>query len=273
MSPQLDAMPTSAKDNKKQRRKEVTAELARHEAALKQLVRAAEADADPLRSFAPFVAYSRNGLDACIRAFTGEGLPAPLAAWALALCRGNMQEMYEAVWGWSDKKKQRQLEDESSRFLVAFEAAAAAPAPAEAAEGAGEAQAAGGAEGQPLAYLNYRFEVEDGVPVAYCYEVQLEERAQRKGLGKHLMRLLELMALRNGMAGVLLTVMRANTDAIAFYARLGYSEHESSPGYADPDEEPAGYVILCKPLSRPARGHSHAHGHGHAHGHAGCCGC
>lgn len=38
-----------------------------------------------------------------------------------------------------------------------------------------------------------RFEVEDGEPLAYCYEVQLEEKAQRRGLGKHMMQLLELM--------------------------------------------------------------------------------
>lgn len=34
------------------------------------------------------------------------------------------------------------------------------------------------------------------MPVAYCYEVQLEEAAQRKGLGKHLMQLLELIVRR-----------------------------------------------------------------------------
>ena len=38
-----------------------------------------------------------------------------------------------------------------------------------------------------------RFELEDDVPVAYCYELQLEAAAQRKGLGKFLMQLLELI--------------------------------------------------------------------------------
>jgi len=41
-----------------------------------------------------------------------------------------------------------------------------------------------------------RFEIEDGLAVAYCYEVQLEGPALRKGLGKHLMQLLELMVGR-----------------------------------------------------------------------------
>ena len=34
--------------------------------------------------------------------------------------------------------------------------------------------------------------------MAYCYEVQLEERARRKGLGKHLMQLLELIVRPRG---------------------------------------------------------------------------
>jgi hypothetical protein len=38
-----------------------------------------------------------------------------------------------------------------------------------------------------------RFDLEDDVPVVYCYELQLEEAAQRKGLGKFLMQLLELI--------------------------------------------------------------------------------
>ncbi len=175
--------------------------------------------------------------------------------------------------------------------------------------------------------------------MAYCYEVQLEERAQRKGLGKHLMQLLELIvshvgvaggaadgvgtagiplrcgggrpafgrgrpalvpapihhsrhqpaaaqpfrpspnhstpqptnpppkAVKYGMAGVMLTVMRGNGAALSFYHRLGYKEHASSPGYDDPDAS-EGYLILFKPL---VKARPHAHGHAHAHGHG--CGC
>jgi GNAT superfamily N-acetyltransferase len=50
-----------------------------------------------------------------------------------------------------------------------------------------------GADHAALPPADARFEVEEGEPLAYCYELQLEGRAQRKGLGKHLMQLLELM--------------------------------------------------------------------------------
>lgn len=79
----------------------------------------------------------------------------------------------------------------------------AAPAPTAAAAtttttagtvaGAGAAAAGTAALGGPLAYVNFRFELDEGVPIVYCYEVQLEEGAQRKGLGKFMMQLLELM--------------------------------------------------------------------------------
>jgi len=40
-----------------------------------------------------------------------------------------------------------------------------------------------GAARQPAAYVHYRWEEEAGAPVLYCYEIQLEPRVQRKGLG------------------------------------------------------------------------------------------
>ena len=39
-------------------------------------------------------------------------------------------------------------------------------------------------EGAPQAYVHFRWEEEEGVPVLYCYEIQLEAAVQRKGLGK-----------------------------------------------------------------------------------------
>ena len=67
---------------------------------------------------------------------------------------------------------------------------------------------------------------------------------------------------RAGMSCVLLTVMRGNGDAVNFYTRLGYSEHDTSPGYDYP-EEAEEYVILHKPLPKrrqPAAGGAAAGG-------------
>lgn len=93
----------------------MSAEIARYQAAVKAVVAAAEADAAPLAAFAPFVRYERGSLSAAIAAFSSATLPPPLAEWALGLCRANMRELYDGVWGWSDKKKKRQLEHVSWR--------------------------------------------------------------------------------------------------------------------------------------------------------------
>lgn len=45
-----------------------------------------------------------------------------------------------------------------------------------------------------VGFVHYRFIVEEEVPVVYVYELQLEACAQRKGLGKFLMQLIELIA-------------------------------------------------------------------------------
>ena len=52
-----------------------------------------------------------------------------------------------------------------------------------------------------------RFEVEDCAPILYVYEVQLEQSAQRKGLGPFLMTFLKLYAKKNKLERIMLTVM------------------------------------------------------------------
>lgn len=52
-----------------------------------------------------------------------------------------------------------------------------------------------------------RFEVEDHAPIMYVYEVQIEQRAQRQGLGPFLMTFLKLYAKKNQLERIMLTVM------------------------------------------------------------------
>lgn len=155
-------------------------------------------------------------------------------AWCLKLCRVNMEGMYKEVWGWSNPKKKKQLAAEASRYLIAW-------APDE-------------AKGRrPVGYINFRFEKHEcePVPVLYCYELQLEPEVQRKGLGQAMMRLLELIAVKQGMERVMLTVFRNNEAAKAMYAKMGYTEDEISPGY-DNKSKADKYIILSKFMLREA---------------------
>ena len=93
-----------------------------------------------------------------------------------------------------------------------------------------------------------RFEEEGGKPVLYVYEIQLESRCQGKGLGKFMMRMVELVAFQLGMSSVMLTVMQENSAALKLYTSLGYTEHSSSPPATVGDSP--GYLILHKPIRR-----------------------
>lgn len=107
------------------------------------------------------------------------------------------------------------------------------------------------AEAVPVAYVSLRYEVEAGEAVLYVYEVQLEEAVQRKGLGRCLMQLCELIAHRLGMRCIRLTVMHGNEGARKLYASLGYTLDESTPTSCDPSSD-AQYDILCKRMRQRA---------------------
>lgn len=60
----------------------------------------------------------------------------------------------------------------------------------------------------------------------YCiyllsYELQLEESARGKGLGRFMMQALESMASKHKMQKVVLTVLKNNLPALQFFYTLG----------------------------------------------------
>ncbi|KAL8869112.1 MAG: hypothetical protein Q9174_004516 [Haloplaca sp. 1 TL-2023] len=100
-------------------------------------------------------------------------------------------------------------------------------------------------------FLSFMLTYEDGHEVVYCYELHLDPALQGKGLGRHLMSLMEGAGQKSGVEKSMLTVFIDNQSALGFYSRLGYSKDEYSPEpkklrngtVKEPD-----YVILSKPL-------------------------
>ncbi len=45
--------------------------------------------------------------------------------WAFALCKANMEAIYDTSWGWSDADKREELATPEARFLVAYDKASA----------------------------------------------------------------------------------------------------------------------------------------------------
>ncbi|KAI3862962.1 hypothetical protein MKX03_005345 [Papaver bracteatum] len=72
-------------------------------------------------------------------------------------------------------------------------------------------------------FVQYRFVPEEEIPVAYVYELHLEQCVQGKGLGKFLMQLVERIAYEYRMSAVMLTVQKRNVFAMDFYmSKLRY---------------------------------------------------
>ncbi|GAA5980057.1 hypothetical protein JCM10908_001515 [Rhodotorula pacifica] len=154
--------------------------------------------------------------------------------WIWTLFEENMRSLYErSSEGYDPEEKRAELFHPEARFLLL--------------------RSAQDPIKPPLGYCIFRFDTEeteaeegedDLCDVAYCYELQIESAAQKQGVGRVLMDALERLARAYKMDKTMLTAFKNNTDAVAFYQRIGFATDEADPsqyGIEDVD-----YVILSK---------------------------
>lgn len=200
-------------------------ELQPHEVVLA----AANAVDDVLAELPTFSSFARDGVAARVRSVPAAQLSDATRAAVVALFEANMKEQYEGSdWGYDAAAKARELFEPEARYLLA------------------ESNDSDGADdGELLAFAHFRFVDDDDVEVLYVYELQVAERAQRRGLGKFLMAALLLVARRQRMKLVVLTVFKSNAAALAFYQRkVGFSVDETSPSACGDDSQ--SYEILSR---------------------------
>ncbi|KAM3962518.1 LOW QUALITY PROTEIN: N-alpha-acetyltransferase 40 [Aphomia sociella] len=141
--------------------------------------------------------------------------------WAIDLTERNMKKLYETcAWGWNKERKVEEMTDDSAWYIVVKE------------------------KKELLAFSHFRFDMDFGDPVLYCYEVQVETAGRRRGLGQRVLCVLEKLARATRMRFVRLTALTHNPSACAFFKACGYSLDETSP----PKEEAAHYEILSKAI-------------------------
>ncbi|GJE87583.1 GNAT family N-acetyltransferase [Phanerochaete sordida] len=129
--------------------------------------------------------------------------------------------------GWDEDEKQKELFHTDSRFIVL----SAVPA---------ESDPPQPEEQEPehvVGFSMFRFDYEEGEKLLYCYEVQLDTSSRRLGLGKFLMDELIHIGSTWNMEKVMLTVLKANSDAVRFYREIGFTLDPSSPDYVGENEE------------------------------------
>ena len=135
-----------------------------------------------------------------------------------------MKDMYiDNGWGWKDGEKRNEHRDEMARFLIAKSE-----------------------DDKILGFTHFRFLLEGNYEVLYIYELQVAAAGRRHGLGKHMMQICELMARKNAMKKVMLTVFKKNVAAVKFYTKkMKYQIDEISPSLSDEDFSQS-YEILSK---------------------------
>ncbi|KAF9362361.1 N-alpha-acetyltransferase 40 [Mortierella sp. NVP85] len=122
-----------------------------------------------------------------------------LRSFAIDLVELNMKNLYmRSKDGWCREDKEEEMQDVTSRYLVTFH------------------------DEVPVGMVHFQFVEEEtssdrNAEVAYCYEIQIVPEYQRRGIGEHLIGLLEVIGTSTRMEKVMLTVFKANKDAIKFY--------------------------------------------------------
>ncbi|XP_020712265.2 N-alpha-acetyltransferase 40 [Athalia rosae] len=194
--------------------------LAEKEKVAKKLVDKANATIDPLSTLEFLRNYkAKDGTMVEVSCHRVGDLSKETVSWILDLMERNMKKMYEqSSWGWDQVSKQTELLEPAAWYLIAT------------------------CGGKPIGFSHFRFDIDYGIEVLYCYEIQLESSTRRKGLGRFMMQVLESMAFQARMQKVILTVFKHNPAAISFFHSLGYGLDSTTPD----TRENLHYIILSK---------------------------
>lgn len=217
--------------------------------AIDDLIKAASADKHPLDSFPSFRHFHKNGLSVYLESGCGDKLSSPTKQYIMGLLKANMEGPYGSEWPTEEKVKRKEMVMPEARYIFVHEAPnASSDENITVSERKETLTVCFENRGSMVGFVQYRFTLEEEIPVLYVYELQLEPHVQVKGLGKFLMQLIELIARKNRMGAVVLTVQKANLLAMDFYLnKLRYIISTISPSRVDPligDEK--SYEILCK---------------------------
>ncbi|OQR78651.1 N-alpha-acetyltransferase 40-like [Tropilaelaps mercedesae] len=170
--------------------------------------------------------YQRNELNLTISRCWASDATTELREFVFALTEVNMRELYEqSSWGWNESQKRKELTGKTSQYIVVKD------------------KSKGGAI---VGFVHFRFEMDFALPVLYCYEIQLTEEVQRRGIGAHLMDILYKLAERFRMKKILLTVFKHNSRALNFYTKKLKFRTDST----DPKENHKDYTILFKKVEK-----------------------
>merc|ERR1712066_539740 len=129
---------------------------------------------------------------------------------------------YEAEFGWKEKEKKAEMREDLAWYLLARTA-----------------------EGTPVAFSHFRYDMDYDDEVLYCYEIQVEKAFRRKGLGRFMMKLLEMLAIKADMLKIMVTIFKKDLPEVEFFKKaLKFERDETS--FVDTVHEQFEYEILSR---------------------------
>jgi len=187
------------------------------------IVKTANLQDDPLESLPSFKKFSKNGLDLTLSTKRVSDLNHDGKEFIIDLLAKNMKKLYEdSEWGWNDKNKREEMLDEKAWYLLAETS-----------------------DGTIAGYSHFRYDMDFDDEVVYVYEIQIDSTYQRKGLGRFMMQVLEMLAFKADMRKIMLTVFKHNPEAENFFKKtMKYEIDETCP--IDDVVEQYDYEILSK---------------------------
>ncbi|KAJ3695945.1 hypothetical protein LUZ60_001322 [Juncus effusus] len=231
----------SSSKEKKLKRKE----LLERKKAVDEMIKKAASVKDHLASFPPFCHYQRNGVSVYLESGNGDQLSSSAKKFIQNLLKLNMEGPYGEEWPTEEKVKRREMVNSEARYIFIKQKSGERSAIDEQMNGSDRL----------VGFVHYRFVVEEDLPVVYVYELQLESSVKGKGLGKFLMQLVELIARKNEMRAVMLTVQKVNLVAMNFYTnKLRYVMSSISPTRVNIQiGAETNYEIYCKTFDSEAK--------------------
>jgi ribosomal protein S18 acetylase RimI-like enzyme len=166
----------------------------------------------------------------------------------LELFQTNMGEMYQkSSWGLNLIEKKAELMHSHARFLIVSKCKDSCD---EVGSSIDHMNMERDDTERVLAFSHFRFDADDEdeptQEVLYLYEIQIDSIAQRSGLGRQMMHIIERIAKQMKMRKVMLTVFKNNLNAMKFYESLSYSIDVTSPSQFG---EVVDYEILSKTVN------------------------
>merc|ERR1711994_1063590 len=131
--------------------------------------------------------------------------------------------MGEAEFGWKEKEKKEELWSDHAWYLLARTE-----------------------EGKAVAFSHFRYDMDYDDEVVYCYEIQVEKGFRRKGLGRFMMKVLEMLCLKADMLKLMATIFKKDVPQAEFFKKaLKFELEEEDGGKIAPSQQNCNSTAAC----------------------------